>query len=335
MILLTEHSKPGVNNRLPYSAKSWQRSVSNFLKTHRGSKRRRESTPPESDGSVTPPDELQQYLGDLKAVITKQWGEDVQTWLPAELPYPPEYMSSDKLHKWPPGVVAALSELAQAVGSDSEKREEALDHMATAVAVRRSLSRKMKTGGEWVACTDVEYATAKMNGQATSATTSATASYGAPPQLPSDVQRAGEARSGAFTEEFMWVNNNWEGNLNQSRPDKKRRFDPELGSEEGSVCSNSEIPSGVEFESFRLKKRNAALKARNAELKQEIAMAHGQVDAERMRREDAESFMSTIRTSMSKYLGEPKLEDPEEYISDTRNALSSYLRDAEKRQEFL
>ncbi|KAL0257935.1 hypothetical protein SLS55_007103 [Diplodia seriata] len=136
------------------------------------------------------------------------------------------------------------------------------------------------------------------------------------------------------TQELKWVNNNWEGNLDPPRPAaKKRRFDRELESDEGSVCSDSEVPAGVEFDSFRLRKRNAALKARVAQLKRDVGEACGRADAERMRREDAERFVGATRTLMSEYLGAPKRVEPERFISDTRNSMTLFLAEAKVKKK--
>lgn len=336
MILLIK-PQPGVNNRLPYSAKSWQLGVGNRTKTHHVHSKRMRNNMPHRDSSSALHERLQKNLKNPKAALAELWGRDVEQWLPPELPYPRELMRLDRLHTWPFDVVSALAELAKLVGSDAEQRTEALDHVATAVAVRRSMAHKMKTGGEFVVCTDVEYAISQMVDEEDAMMVRTAAE--SPPKCSSSLG-AVHAQSGDNKyehqhqlpiQELRWVNNNWEGNLHQARPTKKRRYDPELGSEEGSVCSDGEIPDGVDFDCFRLQKRNAALKTRVAELKGENQEARRELDGEKMRREDAERFIGMTRTSISRYLGEPKREDPARYLSDTRNAMTSYLSDAKKR----
>ncbi|KAB2571588.1 hypothetical protein DBV05_g9763 [Lasiodiplodia theobromae] len=346
-------SPPGVNNGLPYSAKGRHLSIGNLPKTHTdvhvGKRMRNNNNMPHQDSSSsstrrpqTKFDDDDDDDDDPKTALAELWGRDVEAWLPPDLPYPRELMRLDRLHTWPPDVVSALAELAKLVGSDAELRAEALDHVATAVAVRRAMAHKMKTGGEFVVCTDVEYAISQMMVDVDEEDDDAMVRTATPPKC-SSFSGASHAQSGTDNnkyehqhqlpaqQELMWVNNNWEGNLNQARPTKKRRYDPELGSEEGSVCSDGEIPDGVDFDSFRLQKRNAALKTRVAELKGENWEVRRELDGEKMRREDAERFIGMTRTSISRYLGEPKRGDPEKYLSDTRNSMTSYLSEAKKR----
>lgn len=337
--------QPGVNNDLPYCAKGRQLSIGSRPKTthHDVYGKRMRNNVPHQDSSSTLHKRLLQTKfdddddddDDPKTALAELWGRDVEAWLPPELPYPRELMRLDRLHTWPPDVVSALAELAKIVGSDVEQRVEALDHVATAVAVRRSMAHKMKTGGEFVVCTDVEYAISQMMDEEEDAMMVRTAPT-TPPKCSSSAMQSGdkykyEHQHQLPAQELRWVNNNWEGNLHQARPTKKRRYDPELGSEEGSVCSDGEIPDGVDFDSFRLQKRNTALKTRVAELKGENEEVQRELGVEKMRREDAERFIAMTRTSISRYLGEPKREDPERYLSDTRNAMTSYLSEAKRR----
>ncbi|KAL1643546.1 hypothetical protein SLS58_004906 [Diplodia intermedia] len=358
---LTNHPQPGVNNSLPYSAKSWNRNVvASFPQTrihlHNNNNSNRRSArpaspppPPPPNAFATTPSRPQQpqpnppqtqnskSLDDLKAALTRHWGADVRRWLPAALPYPAALMSIHALRRWPPGVVAALARLAARVGRDAERCARALAHVATAVRVRRVMARCMRTGGgEWVAGTDVEYAVARMEEEEEEGDVEMDMGVGDRPAFAA--YRGGGLSSLSSlsepTQELKWVNNNWEGNLDPPRPAaKKRRFDRELGSDEGSVCSDGEVPDGVEFDSFRLRKRNAALKARVAQLKRDVGEACGRADAERMRREDAERFVGATRTLMSEYLGAPKRVDPERFISDTRNSMTLFLAEAKVKKK--
>ncbi|KAK0637558.1 hypothetical protein DIS24_g10693 [Lasiodiplodia hormozganensis] len=347
-------SPPGVNNGLPYSAKGRHLSIGNLPKTHHvHDKRMRNNNMPHQDSSSSSTRRPQKKFedddddddddDDPKTALAELWGRDVEAWLPPELPYPRELMRLDRLHTWPPDVVSALAELAKLVGSDDaeqRRRTEALDHVATAVAVRRAMAHKMKTGGEFVVCTDVEYAISQMMVDVGEEDEDAMVRTTTPSKCSYSSGAFAHAQSGIDSnkyehqlpaQELRWVNNNWEGNLNQARPTKKRRYDPELGSEEGSVCSDGEIPDGVDFDSFRLQKRNAALKTRVAELKGENQEVRRELDGEKMRREDAERFIAMTRTSISRYLGEPKRGDPEKYLSDTRNSMTVYLSEAKRR----